>query len=595
MFVPIQPCRKLLIAILIFPYLPGNLDKMKDSIKIAILGNCTTEYIVKGLQDASSGYDIAAEVYNAPYNQYVQEVLGPESGLYRSSPELVILWLEGRELFPEWYDVNLLLEEKEKKTERVRNIMQLVVSLVEAIHSRCSAKILIHNFKIPCSSPLGILDNKFHPGLKAMIAMLNTLLEEWACGRDGIYIFDYNTACAQYGMEKAIDKKVYYATKSPVSFPFIRVIATEYMRYILPIKSKNRKCLVLDLDNTLWGGIAGEDGLQGVALDVTGSGRAFYDFQQEILNLYNKGILLAVNSKNNPEDALEIIEKHPHMLLRKKYFSVLKINWNDKAANLNEISKELGIGIESIVFIDDNPVEREFVKAMLPEVTVVEMPEDTARYAETLERLPEFELLSITEDDLRRNEMYQANSKRQEILKNLNSMQDYLSGLELEITVEAANSFTIPRISQLSLKTNQFNMTTKRYQTRDIQKMTASEDYMVVSCSVKDKFGDSGISGVCIAKLHGAEATIDTFLLSCRVLGLGIEYAFLSTIIKALHEKGVSTIYAKYVKTARNSSNEGFYRNAGFSVDSADLSETSHVLNPGESVKQHDYIKIVKK
>ena len=568
---------------------------MKDSIKIAVLGNCTTEYIGKGLQDASSGYDIAAEVYNAPYNQYVQEVLSLDSGLYRSNPELVILWLEGRVLFPEWYDVNLLLEEKEKKIQRISSIMQSVVSLAEVIHSRCSAKILIHNFKVPCFSPLGILDNKLNPGLKAMIAMLNTQLEEWACDKDGIYIFDYNNACAQYGMGRAMDKKIYYATKSPVSFPFIRVMAAEYMRYILPIKSRNKKCLVLDLDNTLWGGIAGEDGLQGVVLDITGPGRAFYDFQQEVLNLYNKGILLAVNSKNNSEDALEIIEKHPHMLLRKKYFSVLKINWNDKAANLNEIAKELGIGLESIVFIDDNPVEREFVKSMLPEVTVVEMPEDTARYAETLERLPEFELLSITEDDRRRNEMYQANIERQEIQKNLSSTEEYLSGLELEISVEAANSFTIPRISQLSLKTNQFNMTTKRYQTGDIQKMAASEDYMVVSCSVKDKFGDSGIAGVCIAKLYSAEATIDTFLLSCRVLGLGIEYAFLNTVIETLHEKGVSTIYAKYVKTDKNSANEDFYRNAGFSADSADLSGMSYILNPGESVKRHNYIKVILK
>lgn len=568
---------------------------MKCSIKIAIIGNCTTEYTGKGLQDASSRYDITAEVYNAPYNQYIQEALSPDSGLYRSNPELIIIWLEGIVLFPEWYDVNLLLEEKEKKCERVYNIMQSVVSLAEAIRSRCPAKVLIYNFKVPCFSPLGILDNKHHPGIKAMVSMLNTLLEEWAWDKEGIYIFDYNNACAQYGMDKAMDKKLYYAAKSSVSFPFIRVIAAEHMRYILPIKSRNKKCLVLDLDNTLWGGTAGEDGLHGVVLDITGPGRAFYDFQQVVLNLYNKGILLAVNSKNNPEDALEIMERHPHMLLRKKHFSVLKINWNNKAVNLNEIAKELGIGIESIVFIDDNPIERDLVKSMLSEVTVVEMPEDTARYAETLERLPEFELLSITEDDLRRNEMYKANIERQEILKNLSTMEDYLSGLDLEITVEAANSFTIPRISQLSLKTNQFNMTTKRYQTEEIQKMAVSEDYVVLSCSVKDKFGDRGISGVCIAKLHDTEAAIDTFLLSCRVLGLGIEYALLSTIVEILHNKGITTIYASYVKTAKNSANEGFYSTAGFSTESADPGQTYHVLNPGKSVKRNDYIKIVNK
>ncbi len=568
---------------------------MKASIKIAMLGNCTTEYVGKGLQEAASMHDITAEVYNAPYNQYVQEILKSDSGLYRSAPELIILWLEGRILFPQWYDLNLLVEGKEKKIQFVNSMLESVVSLVEAIRSKCGAKILVHNFKLPCFSPLGILDNKFRPGLKAMIAMLNTLLEEWAQDKDSIFIFDYNSTCARFGLDKAMDKKIYYATKSPVSFPFIRLITAEYMRYILPIKSKNKKCLVLDLDNTLWGGIAGEDGLQDVVLDITGPGRAYYDFQQSILNLYAKGILLAVNSKNNPEDALEIMEKHPHMLLRKKYFSVLKINWNNKAANLNEIAGELGIGIDSLVFIDDNPVEREFVKAMLPEVTVVEMPEDTARYSEVLEKLPEFELLSITEDDLRRNEMYKANIERQETLKSLNSMEEFLSSLGLEISVEAANSFTIPRISQLSLKTNQFNMTTKRYQTEDIERMAASEEYMVMSCSVRDKFGDNGISGICIAKLQSAEASIDTFLLSCRVLGLGIEYAFLSAIVENLHAKGVTTIHARYVKTPKNSANEGFYRNAGFLADSAELTATSYVLKPGKSVKRHDSIKIVKK
>ncbi len=568
---------------------------MKDSIKIAILGNCTTEYIAKGLQEAASGYSIEAVVYNAPYNQYIQEALNPESGLYRSSPDLIILWLEGKGLFPEWYDINLLLEEKGKKEQRICDMLQSVVSLVETIRGKSSAKILVHNFKVPSFSPLGILDNKFQPGLKAMTARLNTLLEEWAQDKEGIYIFDYNNTCAQYGTDRAMDKKIYYATKSPVSFPFIRVVAAEYMRYILPVKSKNKKCLVLDLDNTLWGGVAGEDGLQGVVLDITGPGRVFYDFQQEILNLYTKGVLLAVNSKNNPADALEIIEKHPHMLLREKHFTVLKINWSNKAVNLKEIAEELGIGIESIVFMDDNPKERELVKTMLPEVTVVEMPADTARYAETLEKLPEFELLMITEDDLKRNQMYKANSGRKELLKTFGSMEEYLSGLQLEITVDAANTFTIPRISQLSLKTNQFNMTTKRYQTGEIEKMAASENYWVASCSVRDKFGDSGISGVCVVELQGAEASIDTFLLSCRVLGLGVEYAFLSTIIGALHAKGVSTIHARYVKTAKNSANAGFYPDAGFSAASAGPDETSYQLNPGKSVKRLDYINIVNK
>ncbi len=568
---------------------------MKDHIRIAILGNCTTDYVGKELQAASARHGIPAEIYNAPYNQYVQEILNPDSGLYAYGPELIILWLEGKVFFPEWYDMALLLGKKEQKLQQANNASATVTSLVETIRSKCGAKIIVNNFKVLYYSPLGILDNKFHPGLKAMISLVNSNLEEWAQDKEGIYIFDYSSACAQYGLDAATDKKIYYAAKSPVSYPFTRVIAAEYMRYILPIKSKNKKCLVLDLDNTLWGGIAGEEGLQGVTLDISGPGRAFYDFQQTVLNLHSKGVLLAVCSKNNVEDAMEIIEQHPYMLLRKKYFSALKINWENKASNLREIAEELGIGIESIVFADDSPLERELVRTLLPEVTVADMPADTAKYAEALEKLPYFELLSITEDDLKRNEMYQVKSKREELLQNITSIDQFLSEIGLVITLEEATTFTIPRISQLTLKTNQFNMTTKRYQTSDIQKMLKSGDYAVVSCSVRDRLGDSGISGVCIAKLQEHEAVIDTFLLSCRVLGLGIEYAFLSTVVESLREKGIGTIYGIYMKTSKNTANESFFREAGFSAVSSEGNETRFILKEGEALKHQEYIKIEKK
>lgn len=568
---------------------------MSNSVKIAILGNCTTDYAGKELKNTSLSYGIDSEIYIAPFNQYVQEILNPNSGLYLGSPDVVIIWLEGTLLFPEWYDVNLLLNEKEEKIRLTENVKNTLVQLIETLRSNCTAKILVNNFKVPCFSPLGILDNKFIPGLKGMIASLNTQLEEWAAGKDGIFIFDYSNACAQYGLDKARDMKMYYAAKSPVSFPFMRFLAAEYMRYILPVKSKNKKCLVLDLDNTLWGGVAGEDGLEGVSLDITGPGMAFRDFQKAILNLYTKGILLAVNSKNNPEDALEIIENHPHMVLRKKHFSVMKINWANKVDNLKEIANELGIGLDSMVFIDDNPVERDLVRTFLPEVTVVEMPADTARYTETLEKLPVFELLTITEDDLRRNEMYQSMIKRKESLSTLGTMDEFLSGLGLEITVEAANTFTIPRISQLTLKTNQFNMTTKRYQSEDILKMADSKDYIVACCYVRDKFGDSGLSGVCIAKVDGTAAVIDTFVLSCRVLGMGIEYAFLNSIIDVLQKRGVASVEALFIKTRKNSANEDFYKNAGFSVSSAVDVTKAHILTMGDALNQKPYIRIVNK
>ena len=565
---------------------------MGNTIKIAIIGNCTTDYLGMALQSAAGVYNLQAEIYNGPYNQYMQEVLNRESGLYRFAPELVILWLEGKGLFPQWFDFNLLLEGKDKKTEWIREAAEAVVSPVEHILAGSGAKVIINNFRIPCHTPLGILDNRKYPGLKAMIGLLNSAVEEWASERDRVFVFDYNSVCAAYGMDKAEDKKLYYAAKSPVSIPFANVMALEYMRYILPMKSKNKKCLVLDLDNTLWGGVAAEDGMEGIALDINGPGRCYYDFQAEIRNLYSKGILLAVNSKNNEKDALEIIENHPHMLLRKDHFSILKINWRDKVSNLREIARELNIGTDSMVFFDDNPAEREYVKSNLPEVKVVQVPEDAAKFAETLQKLPDFELLDITEDDLKRNRMYRDNIKRKEESYHFSNAEDFIKSLETEITIAPANALSIPRISQLTLKTNQFNMTTKRYQTGEIAGMADSDEYLVASCSVRDRFGDSGISGVCIVKLQGSSAVIDTFLLSCRVLGRNIEFAFLEAIVEMLRGKNRSTIFARFVRTGKNSAFEGFYSESGFSADSSDGNETYFSLGGESRIKTHDYIKV---
>ncbi len=566
---------------------------MLNSINIAILGNSTTDYLETALIKECKKHEIAASIYNAPYNQYAQEILNNSSGYYSSKPDLTIIMLEGKELFPEWYSFATLQESNEHKVKLVEETYNSLASLLEIIHTNCNTKIIISNFKIPYYSPLGILDTKSKIGLKRMISTLNLKLEEFSAARDYVYIFDYTGLSSQYGYNNSEDAKMYYIAKNTVSFSFINQMAKEYMRYILPLESKNKKCLVLDLDNTLWGGVAGEDGINGVRLDSNGAARSFYDFQLEILSLYYKGVVLAVNSKNNYEDAMEIIEKHPHMLLRKKYFSVLKINWQDKAANMKEIAGELNLGIDSLVFFDDNPVERDYVKSMLPEVKAVDVPEDVSKYSRALQELVEFEQISITSEDIKRNEMYEANQKRQEAQAQYDSLEDYLAGLGSVISLENASEFTIPRITQLSQKTNQFNMTTVRYQTDDIAAMLETNKYLVLSCSAKDKFGDNGIVGVCIVKLDNIDAYIDTFLLSCRVLGRNIEYAFISSVADILRGRGIQNISAKYIKTGKNVHNKDFYLNAGFSKLSETEAESNFMLGIKDKLKEFKYIDII--
>lgn len=566
---------------------------MQDTFNIALLGNITTEFIGNSLQNECKKHGINVLIYNAPYQQFNQETMDKDSKFYSSRPDLTFLLLDGRSLYPHWFRFMNLAEKNDTDREnQVENVMDTFRSLIQTIHDNSRTKIIINNFKVPYHTPNGVLDNRSDMGLKRMINMLNLKLENFAATTDYAYVFDYDGFCSYIGHIKAEDSKMYYLTKSPLSYPATKLIAQEYMRYILPFMSMNKKCLVLDLDNTLWGGVAGEDGISGVSLDLSGPGRSYYDFQEKILNLYHKGIILAVNSKNNQEDAFDIMEKHPHMLLRKNIFSCLKINWKDKATNMKEIAAELNIGLDSLVFFDDNPVERDYVKKVLPQVTVIDVPKDSGKYCEALNNIAEFETLEITDEDKKRNEMYEQNRKRIQSQQSFHSIQEYLKNLETRVTVLKSDNFNIPRISQLTLKTNQFNMTTKRYQVSDINGLLEAGDHMVYCCSVTDRFGDNGITGCCIIRLEGAVAYIDTFLLSCRVLGRNVEYAFLATMVKLLKDKNIKRIFAEYLPTEKSRANCDFYSKAGFPIVVSDDSRTVFELKEDEMPVEFGYIKV---
>jgi FkbH-like protein len=562
--------------------------------RIALLGNFTTEYIGMALREECVRAGICPEIYNAPYNQYIQQIMDPDSEFYAFGPDLSILLLDSRILLAKEFllpeDIGGIGENGAKPLE---DTAAALADLLNTIRRYSRTKIVVNNFHKPYHVPLGILDNRLGYGLKRRITLMNLELEKAALGMEDVYVFDFDGFCSMIGQKDMRDSKMQYLAGCTMSLAASKRLAGEYMRYILPFLSMNKKCLVLDLDNTLWGGIAAEDGLDGVCLDVTGKGRCYYDFQQEVLNLYRKGIFIAAASRNNPEDALEIINKHPHMLLRQKHFAAMRINWNDKAANLKEIASELNIGIDSLVFFDDNPVERELVKRMLPEVTVVDVPSDAAGYCDALRALPLFETLQITEEDRRRSKMAAQNRERAQYLAQTGNLEDYLEGLATVIEVVPANDFMLPRVSQLTLKTNQFNMTTKRYLLSQLRKMIDEGGHCILGCSVTDRFGDNGITGCCIAKLKESTAWLDTFLLSCRVLGRQVEFAFLGEAVRYLREKmNIRQIYAEYIPTAKNRANAGFYEKAGFRPVSSDEGHTVFVLDPGQEILQTRHIRI---
>ncbi len=360
---------------------------------------------------------------------------------------------------------------------------------------------LVNNFMVPSFTPFGILDNKADNGFRSFFHKINEKLAEVYRKSSQVYVVDLEAAAGKHGKSRCVDPKLYYRGSFVFSESFLPVVADDYMGYIKALKNITRKCIVLDLDNVMWGGIIGEDGTEGIQLGNDSPGNAYKDFQRSLLSYHNRGVLLAVNSKNNHEDALKAIREHPHMLLREKHFAAMRINWQNKVQNMVELAKEINIGLDSMVFIDDNPREREQMKQALPQVLVVDMPASPFLYRQTLENLNDFNVLALTEEDKKRGEMYSARKRREELRETISSMDDFLKSLEMKVEIRHADEFGLPRIVRMVNKTNQFNLTTRRYTDAEVMKMKETKDeFEVYSLQVSDKFGDEGIVGVAIIR-----------------------------------------------------------------------------------------------
>jgi FkbH-like protein len=314
----------------------------------------------------------------------------------------------------------------------------------------------------------------------------------------------------------------------------------------------HKKCIVLDLDNTLWGGIVGEDGPEGIALSHKGAGANFIAFQQALLDMHDRGIILAINSNNNPDDAWEVIRKNPNMILKEKHFAAHRVNWNDKATNLRELAKELNIGLDSMVFFDDSPTNRHAVRGLLPEVEVPELPEDPALYTKTLLSLPYFATKAITDEDKMRGNLYVTERLRKEAEKNFTSQEEFLKSLDLEVQVFRNNPESADRLAQLTEKTNQFNTNKHPLTPEEVRALVDSSGDEVFHARVTDRFGDHGITAVAFISKPDGRWHIDTLLMSCRVLGRGIEEAFMHAIGSAAENEGAETITLTFVETEKN-------------------------------------------
>lgn len=468
-----------------------------EKLKVAFLSNFTIKGLSDEFEKICKSFNVPVETYSGHYNQVFQEIINESSGLNRFKPDIVFLLVD-EGLF------EVLDALKQKKFKTVVNNLLDIDGENKEFNSRLSK---INNSEIN--------------------------------------VFDINKLCLRVGYNTLVDKKMYYLADMKISFYGLKELAKEYMYYAFKFCNLMKKCIILDLDNTLWRGIVGESEIR---LNEK-ENKPFLDFQKELLSLNKEGILLAINSNNNFEDSIRIIERE-EMIIKKDNFASIKINWNNKVENIKEIANELNIGLDSLVFIDDSKTNQEMVRSFLPEVYVATMPEDIVLYADYLRDLKFFNK-ELTKEDLTKTEMYLEESKRKEFKALYKDLDSFIKDLNIDISFGENNE--LPRIAQLTQKTNQFNFTTKRYSEEDIKNFT-DKGYLVKYISVKDRFGDYGITGVMIIK-RGEIWEIDTFLLSCRILGKKIEYAFLKEIVK---ESVGKKIYADFAITSKNKPAEDF-------------------------------------
>jgi len=538
-----------------------------SSIRVAYLSSGTSNGVSETLVSLCSHQDVFPEIYVGPYGQYAQEVLDIQSGLYAFDPELVFIHVDLQSLAGNYYFDPYQISTDER-CRWSQETLSLLLSMVNKLNQKLvNAKVVISNLEIPVYSPLGIVEDKQSYGFIESVEDINRSLREIAKEKKQVYVYDFNGFCSRLGKRHIVDSKMYYMGDIKLSPHLLPELCRDYSKYILAASSKTKKCLVLDLDNTLWGGIVGESGLMGIGLGPTSDGRSFLEFQKYLLALHNRGVILAVNSKNNFDDAMDVIQNHPHMVLKKEHFAAIRINWNDKVSNLKSIADEINIGLDSLVFLDDDPVNRDMVRELLPEVEVVDLPKDFSHYVRTLQDITYFETLILTSEDRDKGKMYQADRLRRELATSSSDIADYLRLLNMQVSIAQSAEDTIPRIAQLTQKTNQFNLTTRRYTEEKITEFHLSDNYEVYSISVTDKYGDNGLTGVAIIEKRtvGNSWHIDSFLLSCRVLGRCIEDVLMTHIKTAARDSGASFVTGEFIPTKKNMPAGNLFKEAGYS------------------------------
>ena len=531
------------------------------NFRLGVLSNSTIDLTIPALIASAARHGLALDTIVPPYDQVAQQALTPDSQINTSHPDAVLFAIDYRAL-----PLRTTSGDADAAAATVRGAMAFLETLRNAVRANTNAVCIFQTFAAPVETLFGSLDRALPGSLRNLLDTINRELAQMVYG-SGDVLLDVASIAETIGLADWHSPELWNMGKIAFSCDLIPLYAEHVSRTIAALRGKSRKVLILDLDNTVWGGVIGDDGLEGIKVAQGDScGEAHLAVQRMALDLRQRGIVLAVSSKNTDEVAREPFERHPEMLLKLEHIAVFQANWNDKATNIISIAQELSLGLDAMVFLDDNPVERGLIRSMLPQVAVPELPEDPALYARILAAGGYFEAVTFAGEDLKRAGFYQDNARRANLQQQVGGLDDYLAALDMTITLQPFDIQGRARIVQLINKSNQYNLTTRRYTEPEIDEVMVDASAFTLQVRLADMFGDNGMISVVICRMSKCESAweIDTWLMSCRVLGRKVEHMVLAELIKHARESELDKLVGIYRPTDRNKLVVDHYKRLGF-------------------------------
>jgi len=553
------------------------------TLRLAILSDAATQQFVPLLRALFHENGVNVEIYEGAFDALELEILNPASALYAFQPDFIVLANATQALRGRYYQAGA--------GDFLENAAARILEAWDAIGDFSTARIIQFNYSLPYERPFGNYDLKVPHSFYSIAAALNLHIAEGARERPNVLVCDVEAIASWIGRRDWFDDRLWNMAKSFCRLDHLPLVAQSVVDIALAAFGRLVKCVVLDLDNTLWGGVVGDDGALGIAIGPHGDGEAFYHFQQYLLSLKRRGILLAVCSKNNPEAALSPFLENPGMALSRDDFAVFVANWENKADNLRTIRDTLRIGFDSMVFLDDNPFERNLVRDRLPEIIVPELPEDPADYVRAVSELNLFETASFSDEDVERAEQYRQEAGRMEVERAFSNIDDFLKSLEMKMEIGRFEKAKIPRIAQLLQRSNQFNLTTHRYNDAECEKMMLDGNCIPLYASLRDRFGDHGLISVVILRRTPDALAISDWLMSCRVLARGVEQFLMNYVVYLALREGLPKITGDYLPTAKNAMVKEFYARFGFEKVAENKGRTVWHLDPAAYEPRTVYIR----